>query len=42
MGRQIAVHLPDDIVDYLDRAVGEGRETSRAALITRALERERR
>ncbi|TFB95530.1 YlcI/YnfO family protein [Cryobacterium luteum] len=42
MSRQIAVRLPDDIVDYLDRAVTEGRDSSRAAVITRALERERR
>ena len=42
MSRQIAVRLPDDIVDYLDLAVTEGRDSSRAAVITRALERERR
>lgn len=42
MSRQIAVRLPDAIVDYLDVAVAEGRDSSRAAVITRALERERR
>ena len=31
------MRLPDDIEDYLDQAVGEGRETSRASLITREL-----
>ncbi|MDJ0377951.1 YlcI/YnfO family protein [Cryobacterium sp. PH31-L1] len=42
MSRQIAVRLPDDIVDYLDHAVRDGRDSSRAAVITRALQRERR
>ncbi|TFC80985.1 antitoxin [Cryobacterium sp. TMS1-20-1] len=42
MSRQIAVRLPDELVEYLDQAVGEGRESSRASVITRALERERR
>lgn len=42
MTRQIAVRLPEDIVDFIDRMVGEGRESSRAAVVTRAVERERR
>ncbi|TFD60673.1 antitoxin [Cryobacterium sp. Hh7] len=42
MSRQIAVRLPDELVEYLDQAVGEGRESSRASVITQALERERR
>jgi len=42
MSTQIAVRLPDDVVAYLDRAVAEGRAPSRAALVTRALERQMR
>jgi antitoxin MazE3 len=42
MSKQIAVRLPDDIVDFVDEVVGSGTEPSRAAVVTRALERERR
>jgi Arc/MetJ-type ribon-helix-helix transcriptional regulator len=42
MSTQIAVRLPDDVVDFVDHLVAEGRATSRAAVIARALERERR
>lgn len=42
MSKQIAVRLPDDLVDFVDGVVGSGRERSRAAVVTRALERERR
>jgi Arc/MetJ-type ribon-helix-helix transcriptional regulator len=42
MSKQIAVRLPDDLVDFVDEVVGSGREASRAAVVTRALERERR
>lgn len=35
-------HLPDDLVEFVDARVGEGAERSRAAVVTRALERERR
>ncbi|MGH3184765.1 MAG: ribbon-helix-helix domain-containing protein [Streptosporangiaceae bacterium] len=42
MSTQIAVRLPDETVAFLDRLVAEGRAASRAALIARALERERR
>lgn len=42
MTRQIAVRLPDDVVAFIDELVGEGRAASRAAVVTRALERERR
>ncbi len=42
MTRQIAVRLPDDLVDFVDEVVGSGKEGSRAAVVTRALERERR
>lgn len=42
MTTQIAVRLPDDVVTFLDRVVAEGGASSRAALVTSALEREMR
>jgi len=42
MSKQIAVRLPDDLVEFVDGIVGSGAERSRAAVVTRALERERR
>lgn len=42
MSKQIAVRLPDDVVEFVDAVVGSGRERSRAAVVLRALERERR
>jgi Arc/MetJ-type ribon-helix-helix transcriptional regulator len=42
MSKQIAVRLPDDLVDFVDEIVGSGAERSRAAVVTKALERERR
>lgn len=42
MSRQIAVRLPDELVDYLDNLIEQGRVASRAMAVTQALERERR
>lgn len=42
MTKQIAVRLPDDVVAFVDELVAEGRAASRAAVVTKALERERR
>lgn len=42
MSTQIAVRLPDELVEFVDEVVGSGQEPSRAAVVTRALERERR
>lgn len=42
MSTQIAVRLPDEIVAFVDEEVREHRAPSRAALVLRALERERR
>jgi Arc/MetJ-type ribon-helix-helix transcriptional regulator len=42
MSKQIAVRLSDDLVEFVDGIVGSGRERSRAAVVSRALERERR
>lgn len=42
MSRQIAVRLADDLVEFVDGIVGRGEQPSRAAVVARALERERR
>lgn len=42
MSIQIAVRLADDTVTFLDRLVSEKKAASRAEIIERALERERR
>jgi len=42
MSTQIAVRLPEEMVAFLDKAVAEGKATSRAALVSAAVEREMR
>ena len=42
MSKQIAVRLDDGLVEFVDEIVGSGRQPSRAAVVARALERERR
>ena len=42
MSRQIAVRLPEELVEFIDRLVDEGRAPSRAAVVSRALHREKR
>ena len=42
MSTQIAVRLPDEIVAFIDGEVSEHHAPSRAAVVLRALERERR
>ncbi len=42
MSKQIAMRLPDELVDFVDGIVGSGASSSRAAVVARALERERR
>ena len=42
MSKQIAVRLPNELVEFVDEIVGSGAGRSRAAVVTRALERERR
>ena len=39
---QIAVRLPDDIVAFVDEQVSSGAASSRAVVVVRALEHERR
>ena len=42
MSTQIAVRLPEELVDFIDRLVADGRASSRAAVVSQALQRERR
>jgi len=42
MSLQIAVRLPDDVVEFIDELVAQGEATSRAQVVSRALQRERR
>ena len=42
MSTQIAVRLPEEMVEFLDRLVAEGRAPSRAAVVASALEHEMR
>ncbi|WP_417563988.1 hypothetical protein [Microbacterium sp.] len=42
MSTQIAVRLPERVVEFLDREVADGRAPSRAAVVSSALEREMR
>jgi Arc/MetJ-type ribon-helix-helix transcriptional regulator len=42
MSTQIAVRLPEEMVAFLDKAVADGKATSRAALVGAAVEREMR
>ena len=40
MSKQIVVRLPDELVEFVDEEVRAGKARSRAAFVTRALERE--
>lgn len=42
MTRQIAVRLPDDLVEFVDHHVENGEASSRASFVAHALERQRR
>lgn len=42
MTRQIAVRLPDALVEFIDEHVEQGDATSRADFVAHALERQRR
>jgi Arc/MetJ-type ribon-helix-helix transcriptional regulator len=42
MSKQIAVRLPDEVVEFIDRLVQRGAAPRRDAVVARALERERR
>jgi len=42
MSKQITVRLPDEIVEFIDRLVDDKQAPSRATVVARAVERERR
>lgn len=42
MSTQIAVRLPDDIVEFIDQRVAQGASRSRASVVAQALRREQR
>jgi Arc/MetJ-type ribon-helix-helix transcriptional regulator len=42
MSKQIAVRLPDELVEFVDDLVSSGAGRSRAGVVARALEREHR
>ncbi len=42
MSKQIAVRLPEEVVDFIDREVDQRHVESRASFVLKALERERR
>ncbi|WP_328994987.1 antitoxin [Kribbella sp. NBC_01245] len=42
MSKQITVRLPDEIVEFIDRLVDDKLAPSRATVVARAMERERR
>lgn len=42
MSTQIAIRLPEEMVAFLDKAVADGKASSRAALVSAAVEREMR
>lgn len=42
ISKQIAVRLPNQLVDFVDQLVQHGEASSRAAVVAHALDRERR
>jgi antitoxin MazE3 len=42
MSKQITVRLPDELVDFMDQLVDDNKASSRASVVARAMERERR
>ena len=42
MSKQIAIRLPDEVVEFIDDQVQQRRVASRAAFVQAALDRERR
>lgn len=42
VSKQIAVRLPEEVVDFIDREVDQRHVESRASFVLKALERERR
>jgi Arc/MetJ-type ribon-helix-helix transcriptional regulator len=42
MSTQIAVRLPEELVEFIDQRIRDGQASSRAAVVAQAVERERR
>lgn len=42
MSKQVTVRLPEELVDFIDTSIRRGEAASRAAVVSKALERERR
>ncbi len=42
MSKQLTVRLADDLVDFIDRRIKDGKAPSRAAVVAAAVDRERR
>lgn len=42
MSKQIAVRLPDELVEFIDKLIEHGHAPSRASVVARAVEQERR
>ena len=42
MSKQLTVRLADDLVDFIDRRIKDGKASSRAAVVAAAIDRERR
>jgi len=42
MTKQLTIRLPDDLVAFIDRCVAHGEAPSRAAVVSAAIDRERR
>ncbi|WP_433168228.1 ribbon-helix-helix domain-containing protein [Kribbella sp. CA-247076] len=42
MSKQITVRLPDELVEFMDQLVAADKASSRATVVARAMERERR
>jgi Arc/MetJ-type ribon-helix-helix transcriptional regulator len=42
MSRQVTLRLPDDLVAFMDAQIEHGDAPSRAAVVTRAVQREQR
>ena len=42
MSKQLTIRLADDLVDFIDRCIQNGKAPSRAAVVAAAVDRERR
>ena len=42
MSKQLTIRLADDLVEFIDRRIKDGKASSRAAVVAAAIDRERR